>query len=188
MAICPSCGRGTLPPIIRSKPIMIIKESLTNNEIEQDILFTLSGKNKYGHSENTTSYYLMKELGRVGLNLNSMSLSCFYIHTLPKAKRTKDDKAIIQKCVDFSISEVIKVAREMKIVMLMGAELVRTFTGYGVSDVAGLICKSQYLPLVPVIIPAPNPDKLMAMPIGELRNALGVFAEQVKIYEQYSRV
>ena len=70
----------------------------------------------------------------------------------------------------------------------MGAEIVKTFTGYNCTDVYGLTVQSDLLPSVPVIVPAPNPDKIMNQPIGELRNVLKVFAEQIKIYNEYSKV
>lgn len=188
MGTCISCGRKTIEPIIRSKPYMIIKESPTNNELESGQGFVLSGKNKYGHSENTTSYYLMKELGMAGVNMQTLSLVNFYNHVLPKNKRTKEEKETLTQCQDYCLSETIKVAKDMKIILLMGADVVRLFTGYGVNDVMGLVCKSQYLSNVPIIIPAPNSDKIMSMPIGEMRNALAEFSRQIKIYEQYQRI
>lgn len=189
MALCPNCGKKSIDPIIKSKPYLIVKESLTQNEYEQELPFTLSGANKYGHQENTTSYYLMKELGMVGLNMQVMSLSALWMHNPPKAKG-KEAKEQFQKCLDWAISEVIRVAEGKRVILMMGAEVVRTFTGYGVSEVSGLVCKSDLLPITnaPVIIPAPNPDNIMKMPIGELRNALKVFAEQIKIYEEYNKV
>lgn len=190
MALCPSCGKKSIEPIIKSKPYLIIKESLTQNEYEQELPFTLSGNNKYGKQENTTSYYLMKELGAVGLNMQVMSLGALWMHTPPKAGKTKESREQFQKCVDWSISEVIRLAEGKKVILMMGAELIRTFVGHSVSDVSGLVCKSDLLPAVnaPVIIPAPNPDNIMKVPIGELRNALKVFAEQIKIYEEYAKV
>lgn len=187
MAICPSCGKKALDPVLKSKPYLIIKESYTHNEIEQAVPFTLSGKNKWGHQENTNSYYLMKELGMVGLNMQVMSLAAFWSHQPPKTKG-KDGKEQFGKCLDWSIAEVIKASAGKKAILMMGAEVVRTFIGYGVSDVSGLVCKSDMLPDVPVIIPAPNPDNIMKQPIGELRNALKTFAEQIRIYEEYIKV
>ena len=189
MAICPSCNRASLNPILKShKPYLIIKESITQNEVDQEQIFTLSGTSKYNKPEHTTSYYLGKELGMCGLNLQAFNLATFYSHNMPKSRKTKEDKAIVQKCLDWSIAEVIRVAKDKKIILMMGAEVVRTFTGYGVSDVSGLVCKSDLLPNVPVIIPAFNPDKIMMMPLGEMRNSLKVFAEQIKIYEEYQKV
>ena len=185
---CSSCGKGVLFPIIRSKPYMIIKESVTGNEIQSGQVFTQTGKNKYQHEENTTSYYLAKEMGKVGLQFSAFSLANLYMHTPPKTGRTKESKAISQGCTQFSIDELVKVAKNMKIIFLMGAEVVKTFTGYNTSDVYGLVCKSDLLPNVPIIIPAPNSDKLMSQPIGELRNALKVLAEEIKVYEQYSKI
>lgn len=189
MAICPNCGKKSLSPILRSKPFLIVKESFTNNEFEQDLLFTLSGKNKYGYDENTTSYYLMKELGMAGVSMQTISLSALWLHTPPKVKKTtKEGREQFQKCLDWSISEVVKIAQGKKIVMLMGAEVVKTFIMKSVSDVAGLVCKSDLLPSVNVIIPAPNPDNIMKQPIGELRFSIKSFAEQIKIHEEYTRI
>lgn len=188
MAVCPSCGRASLDPILKSRPYLIIKETITQNELEQGLIFTLLRENKYGRTEHTTSYYFGKELGMVGLNLQIFNLTTFYSHILPKNKRTKEEKEVLQKCLDWSISEVIRIAKDKKIILMMGAEVVKTFIGYSVSEVSGLVCTSDLLPNVPVIIPAPNPDKIMNQPIGEMRNALKVFAEQIKIYEEYQKV
>lgn len=188
MAICPSCGKKSIDPILKSKPYLIVKDSLTKNEMEQGIPFTLAGVNKYGKSENTNSYYLAKEFGMVGLNFQIMSLSALWMHEPPKGKRSKDEKELFQKCLDWSISEVLKASVDKKIVLLMGAEVTRTFTGYSVNDVSGLVGKSDLMPHVPVVISAPNPDNMMRMPIGELRNALQVFKEQIQIWEQYSKI
>jgi hypothetical protein len=183
--ICPSCGKGCLSPIIRKSPFLIIKESITSNEIAAETIFTLAGHNKYGNAENTTIYYLQKEMAMLGMQMGRFSLTNLYLHLPPTRRRSKEEKATILKCTDFSIAEVIRVAKDMKIILMMGAEVVRTFTGYGVTDVSGLLVKSDYLPNVPVIIPCPNPDKMMSVPIGELRNSLRVLAEQVDIYNQY---
>ena len=188
MSICISCGKGTLSPIIKSKPFMVIKESLTQNELESGQVFVQNGENKYSHEEPTNSYYLSREMGMVGIQFATLSLTDFYMHIPPKGGRTKEGKAIAKGCVDYSISELVKVAGNMKIIFMMGAETIKTFTGYNASDVYGLVCKSDLLPNVPVIIPTPNSDKMMSQPIGELRNSLKVFAQQIKIYEQYMRM
>lgn len=187
MALCPSCGKKSLDPVLKSKPYLIVKESYTQVE-HQSIPFTLTGKNKYGKEENTNSYYVMKELGMVGINMQVLSLHAFWSHTPPKGGKTKDGKAQFQKCLEWSISEVIRLSEGKKIVFLMGAEVTRTFVGHSVSDVTGLVCKSDLLPNVPVIIPCPNPDNIMKQPIGEMRFAMKTFAEQIKIYEEYSKV
>ncbi len=185
---CSSCGKGVLSPIIKSNPYMIVKEVVTGNEVQSGKVFVLSGKNKYQHEENTTSYYLAQEMGKVGLQFSTFSLANLYMHIPPKPGRTKEGKLMAEGCARFSIDELVKVAEDMKIIFMMGAETVKTFTGYNTSDVYGLTCKSELLPNVPIIIPAPNSDKLMSQPIGELRNALKVLAEEIKAYEQYIKI
>jgi len=185
MPICPSCGKGTISPKMTSSPFMIVKEKVTQNELDSEIVFVTRGRNQYNHEENTNSYYLNKELGIVGLQLPMFSLSCLFMHPLPKGGRTKEGKEIVRGCVDYSISEVVRVAKDKKIILMMGAELIKTFVGHNASDVYGLVCKSELLPNVPVIVPAPNSDKLMSQPIGELRNSLKVLKSQIDIYKSY---
>ena len=186
--ICPSCGKGCISPKLSSKPYMIVKQELTQQEIDTGSIFLQKGKNAWGYEHNTTAYYLNKELGNFGLQLSQFTLTSLYLHQLPKSKKTKEDKAVIQGCIDFSIQEVIKLAQGKKIILLMGSETTKVFTGFSASEVYGLSCKSEMLPEVPVIIPAPNPDKIMNQPVGELRIALKSLAEQIKIYEQYSKI
>lgn len=188
MGICTSCGRGTLEAKRTSKSFLIVKEMVTDNEIKSNTVFVDNMQNKWGYPEKTTSYYLAKELGLVGVQMNTLCLTNLYMHVPDKGKRTKEAKESAQACLDYSISQIVEEAKGKKIVLLMGAEVIRTFTGYPASSVYGLKCKSEFLPDVPVIIPAPNPDKLMLQPIGELRNALRVFAEEIKIYNEYSKI
>jgi hypothetical protein len=185
MNICPSCQKGVLSPILKSSPFLIIKEKVTQNEIASKEVFVQHGLNKYGHDDPTTSYYLDKELGKVGLQLSTMNLTNFYMHIPPKVGRSKDEQSILTRCQEYSISQVVEVAQGMKVILMMGADTIKIFTGYNASDVYGLVCKSDLLPNVPVIVPASNSDKIMNQPIGELRNALMVFAEQIKVYKQF---
>ena len=166
---------------------MIIKEIVTQRELE-DGLFCLSSLNKYNRSEHTNSYYLQKEMGLVGLNFNTFSKSALFLHIPPVGKKTKEQKEVSRGCLEYSIETVISLAKDKKIVMLMGADVVRIFTGHGVSETSGLVTKSSLLPNVPVIVPAPNPDNVMFTPIGELRFALKTLSEQIKIYEKYKDI
>lgn len=188
MSICPSCGQGCLSPKPSNKPYLIVKQDVSQMELDTGSIFVQKGKNKYGYEHNTTSYYLNKELGMVGLMLSQFNLTSLYMHQLPKSKKTKEDKEILQGCIDFSIAEVVKMAQGKKIVLLMGSEVSKVFTGLNASETYGLVCKSELLPEVPCIIPAPNPEKLLNQPIGELRFALKTLSEQIKIFEQYQKV
>ena len=95
--ICPSCGRGCISPKITSKPIWIIKDQATQNEIDFDTVFSLTGISPYGSNENTTSYYLQKEMGLVNLNFAQFSKTCLHMHMLPKARKLKADREVIEK-------------------------------------------------------------------------------------------
>lgn len=187
--ICPSCGKGTIPPKLSNKPYMIVKQELTQVEIDTGSIFVQKGKNAWGYEHNTTAYYLNRELGSFGLQLSQFNQTALYMHQLPKSKKTKEDKIILQGCIDFSIQEVVKLAQGKKIILLMGSETTKVFTGYSASEVYGLnVAPSEYFPDVPMIIPAPNPDKIMNQPVGELRITLKSLSEQIRIYEQYQKV
>ena len=188
MGICSSCGKGTLEPRLASKPFLVLKETVTKAEIASDTVFVQEAKNKYNHEEHTTSYYFNRELGAVGLQLAVLNQACFYMHEPHVSRKSDADKIVSQGCIDYSIQQVVKLAQGKKVILMMGAETIRTFIGLPASDVYGLVCKSDLLPDVPVIVPCPNSDKLMMMPIGETRNALRVFAEQVRAYQQYSTI
>jgi hypothetical protein len=186
--ICPHCGKGLLKPKLTSSPVLIFKETPTQNELDSDTVFVLKGKNKNGYEENTTSYYLHREMGLVGLQMMSFNLTNFYMHIPPKAGRGKEEKELVERCTDFSIQELVKLSEGKKIILMMGSELIKTFTEYNSSQVYGLMPKSGLLPNVPVIIPCPNSDKMMSQPIGEFRNALRVLAEQIQILKDYEAV
>ena len=181
MNICKSCGVGILTPILNNSPFMVVKNSITDSELTENELFVQRTKNKWGYDEDTTSYYLNREFGYRGLSLRSFSLASFYQHKVPK----KGNKEVLAECERLALEHFIEIAKDKKIIFLMGAEAIRIVTGYGASSVYGLVCKSEYLPNVPVIIPAPNSDKLMSQPIGELRNSIRVLSEQIEIYRQY---
>lgn len=187
MSICSSCGKGTLPNVVKSSPFLIVKERLTENEKEKEEIFVMQGVNRGGYPDYYAPYYLNRELGMVGLQLPIMNLSCLYLHEPPKGGRTKDGREKAQACTDFSVKELVDFAKDMKIILMMGAETIRTFTGYNASDVYGMVCKSELLPNVPIIIPCPNVDKIMAQPIGEMRLALKKFSEEIKFYKEYMK-
>lgn len=187
MGICTACQHGTLEPILTNKPILIIKESASEADYENEQVFSFTGKNKYGKQENTASYYLQREFGNVGLQFTSYPMTALWLHRQMKTKN-REQREVLGRCLDHSMSEVIKVARNKKLVLMMGASLINMFTGYNATDVYGLKVKSDFLPDAAVIIPAPNPDKIMAQPIGEMRNALKVFAGEVRALESYMKM
>lgn len=188
MSLCPNCQKKVSESLVKSKPYLVVKEALTQNEVEQGMPFTLTGKNKYGRDENTNAYYLAKEMATFGINFQQLSFTALWMHTPPKVGRDRASKEEYQKCLDWSISRVIDLAQSKRIVLLMGAEVVRTFTGYSVTEISGLVGRSDLFPVTTNVIACPNIDNMMKQPIGEMRLALKTFAEQIKIYEEYSKV
>jgi hypothetical protein len=162
---------------------MLVKENITEVELTYG-LFHPEYTNKNGYQEKTASYYLGRELGLAGLNIGTFNFACLYMHQPRKYGRTKEEMQKHLECEQSSVANLIKVAKDMKIIFMMGAGLVRTFTGYNSSEVYGLTVKSDLLPGV-VIIPAPNSDKIMNQPIGELKLAIKRLSEEIKVYKQY---
>lgn len=188
MSVCSSCGKGLSNPHLRVSPVLVVKEQITQNEIQFDTVFLQSFVNKNGYDEKTSSFYLSKEFGMAGLQLPSFNLTNYYMHVLPKGGRKKEEREIPERCEEATLTEFLKVAKDKRIIFMMGASLIKKFTGHNASEVYGLPCKSELLPDAWVIIPAPNSDKLMNSPIGEMRLAIKSLAEQIKIYKEYKEI
>jgi len=61
---------------------------------------------------------------------------------------------------------------------MLGSECLQVFTGYAVGDVSGTMVRPMILPKTCKIVAGPSITTLGRTPIGELRLALNLFAEQ----------
>ena len=74
---------------------------------------------------------------------------------------------------------VLEEAKGKKFILLIGADVVETFTGYKVSDVSGLQVESPVLS-APIIMACVNPSMALARSVGEVRLAIGKVAKRLE--------
>lgn len=78
---------------------------------------------------------------------------------------------------DFHYMRAEQSMASAKLILMLGKECLEVFTGYAVGDVSGTIVKSKLLPKA-IVVAGPSLSTLGNSPLGELRLALELFAEQ----------
>lgn len=145
----------------KTSPILVIGGFPGTDEIKR-------GKPLVGR----TGTVLRMELARVGVDLNRMRLTNLWLH--PKLK-PKD--VTYQDCFDYGFEEAVKEAKGRKLILLIGADAVKTFTGYNVSEVTGLVVPSKYLSAK--VMCMVQPTTVFKESLGEVRLSLKKFSKEV---------
>ena len=148
---CPICNADCISPSGHSD-LLIIAESPTKIDIKMGRLFSTSSM------FTTAGFVMRKELARVGLDLSQFRVSSLWIHEPNKN----------EECFRVGYDAVLEEAKGKKFILLVGAEVVETFTGYKVSDVSGLQIDSPVLS-APIIYAMVNPSMALARSVGEVR-------------------
>lgn len=158
--ICPVCkiDEIVLPHGNRNSSILVIGEFPNDEDIKKGIPFASS-----------SGTVLRQELGYFGVDLQSTRRCYLWIHTPNKNK----------SCFDYGLNLCIQNAKDKKIILLLGSEPVKLFTGEKVTDVNGLQVQSNYFS-APIIMACIHPSSVFNSPVGELRFALKNFANKVK--------
>lgn len=112
--------------------------------------------------------YFRQELAKAGLDY----YQCRAI-TLWQHKQNKNDK-----CLEFMIEQVISEAKDKKLILLCGAEVVNTFLDYKVSDTCGLWMDCKYFS--GKVMPMFNPSQMLHGGVGEIRLAISKFILEVE--------
>lgn len=161
---CPVCKRDDCVPAAGSfsSPILLIAE------------FPGSEEMKYGKPlVGAAGSVLRAELAYLGIDIKRLRICNLWLH--PPSKNNVLD----EKCLAYSASKVIEEAKNKKAILLIGSDTVKYFTGYSVSQVAGLEVKSQYLS-APIIIAMPNPAEVFHGSLGEVRLSIQKFAKKIE--------
>jgi uracil-DNA glycosylase len=108
---------------------------------------------------------LKTELGKVGIQPSSCHMMTLWLHSPSK---DCDLEWHIQKAMPFLM--------KAKLILMLGSECLSTFTGFSAMEVSGTIVKSKLLKAK--IVAGPSVAALAKTPIGELRLALELFANQ----------
>jgi hypothetical protein len=115
-----------------------------------------------------TGKYFRQELAKAGLDY----YQCRAI-TLWRHKQNKEDK-----CLNFMIEQVISEAKDKKLILLCGADIVNTFLDYKVSETCGLWVDCKFFS--GKVMPMFNPAQMLHGGIGEIKLCLKKFCLEVE--------
>ncbi len=161
---CAGCGRYTIDPEGPTEAkILIVGDAPSQYDIKDGRLWT----GDFGD-------LLRAELRKQGIIYKNCRVTNMWLH--PKTKECEFGR--------YHVSEVLHEMAHRPVVLLLGAETVKYFTGYGVSEVSGL--RVDTLPhrkgrLIPdstgMVFALFNPAIVLHEKLGELRLGLEKFAE-----------
>lgn len=158
---CPFCEESLIIPVgPNNSEILFVGSSPGEQELVELTPFV-----------GWTGWNFRRELALVGIDYYQCRTTNLYNH-----KPSKNEE-----CFNFGLEQVIKEAIGKKLILLMGAETVSTFTGYKVSTVCGLWVDSSYFS-VPVMCMF-NPAQLTHGGLGEIRLSLKKFILEVEKLE-----
>ena len=110
---------------------------------------------------------LRTELGKTGIQPEGISMVTLWQHG-----------ADHENCdIEWHIQKVMPLLMQANLILMLGKEVIETFTGYAVGDVSGTIIKSKILKKA-TIVAGPGIATIGKTPIGELRLSLSLFAEE----------
>lgn len=161
---CPICDSQTCPPMGHSD-LLIMGEFPSYNEMQQGRPFALSQDRKFI----TAGTVFRKELARMGLDFSNFRLMNLWKHEPTKNK----------DCFQDGYNSVLDEAKGKKAILLVGSEVVETFTEYRVSDVSGLQVESAVLSC-PIIYAMVNPALALHRSLGEVRHGVEKFAKRLQ--------
>lgn len=160
---CPSCGERVCPPSGKSPDLLIIGEFPSREEMIQGRPFASSPNFM------SAGKIFRKELERVGVSLNDFRVINLWLHE-PNSN---------ENCFKAGYDFVLEEAKGKKAILLVGSDVVDTFTTYKVSDVGGLQVDSNILS-APIIYAMPNPALAQHRSLGEVRLSIEKFVHRLE--------
>ena len=161
--VCPSCAHTVCPPSGSSKDLLIIGEFPGRLEMEVGRPFAT-------HTNFVTAgKVLRKELERVGASLNDFRCLNLWLH-----EPSKDEN-----CFKAGYEHVQDEAKGKKAILLVGSDVVETFTTFKVSDVTGLQVDS-YILGSPIIYACVQPALALHRALGEVRHGITKFVTRLQ--------
>ena len=161
---CPVCASECVPPINTSKNILVIGEFPSDEEVRQGRPFA-SNPNFMSAGK-----VFRKELERLGVSMNQMEIMNLWMH-LPN----KDER-----CFQLGYEHVLDEAKGKKAILLVGSDVVNTFTEYKVSDTNGLQVDSSILS-APIIYSLIQPAIVLhGRGLGEVRFGIEKFIHRLE--------
>lgn len=160
---CPVCASQCVFPINTSKDILVIGEFPSDEEVRQGRPFA-SNPNFMSAGK-----IFRKELERLSVSMNQLMVMNLWMHIPNKDER----------CFQLGYEQVLTEAKGKKAILLVGSDVVETFTEYKVSDVSGLQVDSSILS-APIIYAMVNPALALHRAIGEVRFGIEKFVNRLE--------
>lgn len=158
---CPICNAPCVSPSGHTD-LLIILDAPSVADIKNGRLFSTS-------MFTTPGLVFRKELAQRGLDLTQFRVASLWQHEPTKS----------EDCFKHGYDAVLEEAKGKKFILLIGADVVETFTGYKVSDVSGLQVDSPVLS-APIIYAMVNPSMALARSVGEVRLAVEKVADRLE--------
>jgi len=161
--LCPACAERICPPSGSNPDVLIIGEFPSVEEMKQgrpfasNAMFMSAGK------------IFKKELECVGLSLSDFRVTNLYLH------EPNDNEGCWKAGYEHALDE----AKGKKAILLVGSDVVETFTAYKVSDVNGLQVDSPILS-APIIYAMVNPALATHRSVGEVRLSIEKWAKRLE--------
>lgn len=159
---CPICHAETCPPMGHAD-LLIVGEFPGQEEMKQHRPFA-SNPNFM-----TAGKILRIELSRVGLDLMNFRTLNLWQHEPNKS----------EECFKVGYDTVLDEAKGKSAILLVGSEVVETFTEYKVSDVSGLQVDSAVLSC-PILYAMVNPSYATHRSLGEVRHGIEKFVKRLQ--------
>jgi len=158
---CPVCKtENTVPPYgNKQSKILLIGEFPGEDEVKKGIPFV-----------GATGQLLRQELAYIGIDLQSLRRGNLWFH----APNKNND------CLKHGVEVIIKEAIGKKLILLIGSDAVKFFTGEKISEVNGLVVPSDYFSGVVMACIQPASIFQPKGTIGELRFALNNFNNKIE--------
>lgn len=158
---CPACGEESVPPRgNKNSKILIVGEFPGDSEME-------SGRPFSGPAGGV----FRTELARIGLDVPLIRIMNLWLHP-----PTKDEN-----CYKAGYDLVLEEAKNREAILLVGSEVVNTFTKYKVSDICGLpLDKADHKLSAKLVMAIVNPAIVFHSGIGEVRLGIQRFSDNLK--------
>ena len=164
MTTCYFCEKPTIRPSgFKEAKILIIQDEPHASEYK-----TKKKVSRYKKAQITPLIILRKEFFRLGVDLVQTRRIHFWQHA-----PNKDEK-----CFQAGVDNCIEEAKGRQAILLAGAEVVKYFTGYNVSDVNGLQVECNAFSS-PIIFACVNPAIVFNKGVGELRFSIENFVKKL---------
>ena len=154
---CPSCASPVCSPYGHSDTLLIVGEFPGDEEMLQGRPFASNRRFM------TAGRVFKEEMNLEGMALNEFRVTNLWLHK-------PNDK---ENCWQAGYNHVLEEAKGKQAILLVGSDVVSTFTNYKVSDVSGLQVDSAILS-APIIMAMVNPASAMVIGhgLGEVRFAV----------------